>query len=82
MSVRRKDCNSDADYERIRRFDESDPMETSKKYRRLEKGEIIREFDEYLDGNKGWVESGCIGFSAPDPRVTAYRQYRREVRDE
>ena len=28
MSVRRQDCDSDAEYERIRRFDESDPMES------------------------------------------------------
>jgi len=27
MTIRRQDCNSDADYERIRRFDESDLME-------------------------------------------------------
>ena len=46
-------------------------------YRKLEKGEIIRETDEFLEDGKGWRKAICVGTSAPDPQFTSHRRYRR-----
>ena len=53
------------------------------KYRRLKKGEVIREGDE-VDGcadqwrdDPIWEPTTCIGKRAPDPQYPAHRQYRR-----
>ncbi len=58
-----------------------------KKYRRLLKGEIIKEGDEVdmandFDNDAIWMETICAGEKAPDPRFPAHRQYRREIENE
>lgn len=54
-------------------------------FRRLEKGEVIREGDE-VDGcadpwrdDPRWEPAHNIGEPAPDPQYPAHRQYRRRV---
>jgi hypothetical protein len=56
----------------------------NKVYRRLKKGEIIREGDEIDTCNDAWRDdpvwekvTTCIGEPAPDPQYVAHRQYRR-----
>ena len=47
-------------------------------YRKLEKGEIIRETDEVLLDDGKWVKTNCAGTPAPDPKFTNHRWYRRK----
>lgn len=57
------------------------------KYRRLEKGEIIQEGDEWDACRDPWRDAAdwqpatCIGDPAPDPQFVAHRQYRRPIPD-
>jgi len=50
-------------------------------YRKLKKGEIIRETDEFLEDGKGWRKAICVGTPAPDPQFTSHRWYRRLKND-
>lgn len=54
---------------------------SEKHYRRLKKGEIVLETDEYYDdAKKAWVSpTGSVGGGAPDPAYTAHRQFRRAI---
>ena len=60
---------------------------SSETYRRLEKGEIIREGDEVDACNNSWhddpkwvpVSSRSIGQPASDPKFISHSQFRRRV---
>lgn len=62
-------------------FFEHEEKTTEKAYRRLKKGEIVLETDEYYDdAKKAWVPpTGSVGGEAPDPAYTAHRQFRRAI---
>lgn len=49
------------------------------RYRRLDKGEIIRAMDECQQDDGSWRADGgqCAGLEAPDPAYTSHRVYRR-----
>ena len=62
-------------------------MAWDKKYRRLDKDEIIQEGDEVDACNDAWRDKpnwkpascSCIGKPAPDPQYISHRIYRRRI---
>ena len=47
-------------------------------YRKLKKGEIVKEGDEFLNDKHGWMPVvGSIGRTTPDPLYTSHTWYRR-----
>ena len=76
----------DYDFYYYSQIDNYENMEYKKtdwqNYRKLQKGEIIRETDELLEDGKGWRKAiYSVGTPAPDPQFTSHRWYRRLKND-